>query len=595
MPRARFVLPFLLACAVGAFAAYQFLRPPAAERAPPEPGPQPPGAPPASAAGEPAKLVVLVVFDQMRGDYLARWAPHFGPNGFERLKREGAWFGDCHLPYACTSTGPGHASLATGAPPSAHGIIENEWYDRAAAAHAYCCQPARPFDLVPPVPPELGKPGRGSATGFSPERLLAETVGDALRAAHPTSRVFALSLKDRTAVLMGGKNPSGVYCFDTRDGRFHTGAFYGRDAAHPWVAEFNAARPADKWFDATWDRFKPDLDYARASGPDDAPGEAAGFNGQGTVFPHPLKGKLTAPAKPYYDALECSPFGNELLLALAQKCVTAEKLGSGPTPDLLLLSFSSTDIAGHQWGPDSQEVLDITLRADKVVADLLAFLDAELGRGKYAVAVTADHGVCPLPEHPATRAAYPAAERRTVAELASGLEAALKERFGTGATWVEALDEKTWPWVYLNHRALAAHKRTPDEAAAVARDWLAERPFLETALTRKDIEDRESPRAHRLAGAAALAFHPDRCGDVLAVPKPGVQVSPYKAGTGHGSPHPYDTHVPFLLAGGPVPALGARTERVSALAVAPALAWALGVPAPRQASVPAPAALPVRK
>jgi predicted AlkP superfamily pyrophosphatase or phosphodiesterase len=556
----------------------------------PQPEPQPKPEQPAT-PDAPPKLVVLVVFDQMRGEYPARWAAHYGPGGFERFKRDGAWFSQCFIPYACTSTGPGHASLATGAPPSVTGIIENEWYDRATAARMYCCQPKRPYDLVPPVPPELGKPGRGAATGYSPERLLAETVGDALRAAHPASRVFSLSIKDRTAVLMGGQKASGAYCFDTRDGKFHTGAFYRPDGAHAWVTEFNTAKLADKWFDATWDRFKPELDYAKFSGPDDAPGEAIGFNGQGGAFPHPLKGKLTAPAKPYYDALECSPFGNELLLALVQKCVTAEKLGRGETPDLLLVSFSSTDLAGHQWGPDSQEMFDIMLRADKVTADLLAFLDAEVGKGKWTVALTADHGVCPLPELASSKGKYTAAARHPVADLVQKLNLALQGVYGgADAQWLEAFDDGTWPWVYLNHKTIEARKLKVDDVATVARDWLANnQPYIETALTRADIAAAESPRANPFAAQVALAFHPDRCGDVIVIPKPGVLVTPYKGGTSHGSPHAYDAHIPFMLVGAGVPALGERKEKVSSLAVAPALARALGIAPPKHATTPAPA------
>src|SRR5262249_32594565 len=150
--------------------------------------------------------------------------------------------------------------LSTGAPPSVHGIIENEWYDRGIGERVYCCQPKRPYELIPPVPPELGKPGRGSASGYSPERLLAQTVGDALQeATRGKGRVVSLSIKDRPAVLMGGQKPNGVYCFDTRDGKFHTGAYYGRDAAHPWVMELNSTKPADPWFNAQWERLKPDL------------------------------------------------------------------------------------------------------------------------------------------------------------------------------------------------------------------------------------------------------------------------------------------------------------------------------------------------
>ncbi|HUR53182.1 MAG TPA: alkaline phosphatase family protein, partial [Gemmataceae bacterium] len=310
-----------------------------------------------------AKLVVLVVFDQMRGDYMSRWATHYGPDGFERIKKGGAWYSECHIPYSCTSTGPGHASIATGATPAVHGIVENDWFDRKAGEPVYCAQPMRPYDRVPPLV-ATGKSTRGSGIGFSPERLLADTVADALKA--KGGRVFSLSVKDRTAVMMGGKKPDAAYCFDARDGRFGTGAYY-RDTPHAWVEEFNKANLVDTFFEKKWERFKPDIDYTKFAGLDDAPGESAGTNKMGKVFPHPLKGELKEPADRFYAAVEMSPFGNELLFELAKRAIVAEKLGTGTTTDMLCLSFSSNDMIGHAWGPDSHEMMDITLRSDLMI------------------------------------------------------------------------------------------------------------------------------------------------------------------------------------------------------------------------------------
>lgn len=556
------------------------------------PGGMPEGQP--APAPQP-KLVVLVVFDQLRGDYMTRWAELYGPDGFERLKKEGVWFSECHVPYACTSTGPGHASLATGAPPSVHGIIENEWYDRKTASRVYCCQPNRPYDLIPPVPPELGKPSRGSATGYSPERLLAQTVGESLQeATRGKGRVFALSIKDRTAVLMGGQKPTGAYCFDTRDGKFHTGAFYGRDSAHSWVNEYNAINPADKWFNEKWDRLRPDIDYAKYSGPDDVAAESPGPNDTGRTFPRVLRGTLDRPAAPYYAAIEYSPFGNELLFGLMKKCVTTEKLGRGEASDLLYVSFSSTDLIGHLCGPDSQEMLDIVLRADKLVGELLKFLDTEVGKDRYTLVLAADHGVCPMPELQTSKDKYPAAVRKPVIELGLDIDRALTAMYGVNGgiptQWIEVFDDGVWPWLYLNHRAIEARKLKVEDVAAVARDVAAGRGYIETAFTRKDLEDKTTPDKP-FRQAAVLAYHPDRCGDVIVIPKAGVLVTQYKGGTNHGSPHPYDAHIPFLVFGAGVPALGKREEKTSSLAIAPTLAWALGVPAPKHAAAFPPAAL----
>lgn len=599
MPRAL-VYPLVLLVVAGSLVgAYFAFAPPKPETGPkPDPA-APPNPPQPAPSPAQSKLVVLVVFDQMRGDYMARWAELYGPDGFERMKKDGIWFSECRIPYACTSTGPGHASLSTGAPPSVHGIIENEWYDRKTGERMYCCQPKRPYDLVPPVPAEFGKPSRGAATGYSPERLLAQTVGDALQeATKGKGRVFSLSVKDRTAVLMGGQKPSGAYCFDTRDGKFHTGAFYRPDGAHAWVNEFNSASPASAWFNEKWEKLRTDIDYAKFSGPDDVAAEEPGINGQGRMFPHPYKGKLDAPAKPYYGAVEASPAGNELLFALVKKCVTAEKLGRGEASDLLCVSFSSTDLVGHLYGPDSQEVFDITLRADKLVGELLRFLDTEVGKDRYTLVLTADHGVCPLPELPSTKQKYPSATRKTITELASDIEKALTAMYGTNGDtptqWLEVFDDGVWPWLYLNHKAIEARKLKVEDVAEKARDVVAGRGYMETAFTRKDLEDKFAPDAP-FRKAVLLAYHPDRCGDVIVIPKAGVQVTPYKTGTGHGSPHPYDAHIPFLVYGAGVPALGQRTEPVSSLTVAPTLAWALGVPAPKHAALSRPEALPARR
>jgi hypothetical protein len=607
MPRALLyiLVPLLLVAAVvGGYFVLSTAPPKPNQEPKPAPG-EPPGPPTPAPATQLPKLVVLVVFDQMRGDYMSRWAELYGPDGFERMKKEGIWFSECYVPYACTSTGPGHASLSTGAPPSVHGIVENEWFDRKLGSRVYCCQPSRPFDLIPPVPAELGKPSRGSGSGYSPERFLAQTVGESLQeATKGKGRVFSLSIKDRTAVLMGGQKPNGVYCFDTRDGQFHTGAFYGRDAAHAWVTEFNSTKPADAWFTEKWEKLKPDIDYAKFSGPDDVEAEAPGVNGQGRTFPHPFKGKLDAPAKPYYDAVELSPAGNELLFGLVKKCVTGEKLGRGDASDLLCVSFSSTDIVGHFFGPDSQEVMDITLRADKLVGELLHFLDTEVGKDRYTLVLAADHGVCPLPELASSKQKYPAAARVLTSpknEVLDGLEAALTAMYGaTGdapTRWLKARDadaNEVWPWVYLDYDAIEARKLKVEDVAGAARDWLAGRGYVETAFTRKELEDKAAPD-QPFKRAAVLAYRADRCGDVLVIPKAGVLITPYKGGTSHSTPHPYDAHIPFFVYGAGVPALGQRKEKVSSLSVAPTLAWALGVPAPKHAAVLPPEALPVKK
>src|SRR5262245_54440688 len=318
-------------------------------------------------AEPPAKprLAVVIVFDQMRGDYLVKWKDLFGPDGFRRLQTEGAWFTNCHYPYAMTATGPGHASILSGCSPDRHGIVANGWYDRDEAASVNCATAER-YEQLPPSPKFPTAPAEAEVKSDekkesdvwerkpkgvgAPLRMLAPTLGDAIKArTGGAGRVFGLSLKDRSAVLPAGARPDGCYWFDK--GLFVTSTYY-RDRPHSWVSEFNTKRSCDRWFGKLWEKLQPSLDYAKLSGPDDAEGEGKGAN-QGRTFPHPMGIKTTLGAE-YYNALANSPFGNQMLLELAQRAIVEERLGQRDAPDLLVISFSSNDLVGHCWGPDSQ-------------------------------------------------------------------------------------------------------------------------------------------------------------------------------------------------------------------------------------------------
>jgi len=333
------------------------------------------------------KLVVLVYFDQLRGDYLSRWKDQFQDGGFRRLTGEGAWFTNCHYPYGYTVTGAGHASVATGCPPVLHGVVGNDWFDRAAGKSVNCVGADR-YEQIPPKtvvdPDDTTK--KVSGGGVSPERLLRPTIADVLKkGTNQRGIVVSISGKNRGAALPAGQHPDAAYWMDSGTGQFVTSTYY-RDVPHAWVVDFNRSKPADRWKGKTWERLRPDLDYTKLSGPDDMAGESKGAAGQGRTFPHPFEptdGK-TKPA--YYSAVYSSPFGNELVLELAERAIVAERLGTDEIPDLLSLSFSSNDAVGHAWGPDSQEVLDVTLRADRIVSRLLSVLDQQVGKGRYVLA-----------------------------------------------------------------------------------------------------------------------------------------------------------------------------------------------------------------
>lgn len=566
---------------------------------------QPPAQAPAKAPAQPprVKLAVLLVFDQLRGDFLERWKPLLGKEGFVRLQTEGAHFVNCHYPYGTTTTGPGHASMLTGTCPDRHGIINNGWYEKGESVY---CAGSKRYSLVPAP--------AGKATtreGGTPERLRAETVADVLKATYPQAKVIGLSLKDRSAILPTGQRPDGAYWFTTQ---FVTSTFY-TDRLPAWVEEFNTARIADRWFNVEWTRLRPDVDYDKWSGPDDMPGEGKGVQvtalndpargwAQGRTFPHGNTGGRSKPGKEYYEALANSPFGNELLWEFTKACVVAEKLGADDVPDLLVVSFSSNDLVGHTWGPDSHEVLDITLRSDVLMAELLAFLDAKVGKGQYLVGVTADHGVCPLVE--VSRKQGREARRVDPRTLQSLMQDQLTQRFAppvnpavaalAGGVTLETAKRPTWvqsvslPWFYLNAKAAAAAGVTEAELAQAAATILATHEDVARVFTRADLAG-SFPKTDRIAQRVQRSFDPQRSGDVYVVLKEWYLPSrPLDTGTTHGAPYDYDTHVPLLVFGPGIPG-GRREEATTPQALAAIFAKWLGVRNPDKAEFPIPASL----
>jgi len=565
---------------------------------------------PVCAAGaEKPRLVVLVVFDQMRGDYVEKWKPLFGTDGFVRLQTEGAWYVNCHYPYAITATGPGHASMLTGCGPDVHGITGNTWYDRASGAVVNCSESAK-YQRVPPVPTNLPKdelkdevrereakekktttgqetttatePAKPKPQG-TPDRLLAPTFGDAIKAATGgKGRVVGLSFKDRSAVLPCGSKADAAYWLDSTDGMIVTSTFY-RDAVHPWVNELNKKRVADRWFETTWDRCRSDLDYAKYSGPDVNVGEGKGIR-QGVAFPHPIDGGLKRPGKAYYDALANSPFGNDFLLELVKAAVVAEQLGQDEAPDLLTISFSSNDIVGHTWGPDSQEVLDVTLRSDRQLAELLKFLDDTVGKGKYLLCLTADHGICPLPELSAARGldARRLGLKKVLADAEAYLRAVYDPHAGPDSKtkWIES---QTGQWVYLNHRLIESRRLDTGEVTRTLADFLAKQYGIARTFTRAELA-REPDAYDAIGRRMRKAYHPDRSGDVAVILKPyWLAADPlYPTGTSHGTPYSYDTHVPLLVFG-PNVKPGIHREEVVPAMIAAIFAKALGISAPGKA------------
>ena len=519
----------------------------------------------------PPKLVVLVVFDQFRGDYLERWKNLYGDGGFKRLMTDGAWFANCHYPYSDTLTAPGHASLATGSTPSRHGIIANDWYDRAKGAMTASIEDDR-FQLSPmPIK---------KTPGASPWRRREETIGDMLLKTHKMGRVASLSIKDRAAILLAALRAQICYWFSVDQGMFVTSTHY-RDQPHAWVTQFNTTRPADRWVYHFWQQLLPNLDYAKFTGPDTG-AQGVGYE-QGSAFPHPFLAAKQKSDKDYYSAVTNSPMGSEMLLALAKSCIESEKLGQGDGPDLLCLSFSSNDLIGHCWGPDSPEVLDITLRSDRLVKDLLDFLDTTVGPREYVIAMAADHGVCPLPE--VSIKLGKEASRIAPTTLKAAAADALQGAFAKDQPKLPWIEASYGPWIYLNRNTLKEAKVAQADAEKTVAAALAKVPGVLASFTRTQIQD-TSLKDDKLLDSLRLSFHPDNSGDVMILPRPyhivsdsltSAKAAYYR--TTHGTPHPYDTHVPLIVMG-PGIQPGMRQERIVPQALASILADVLQVPAP---------------
>jgi predicted AlkP superfamily pyrophosphatase or phosphodiesterase len=542
------------------------------------------------------KLAVIVVFDQLRGDYLEKWRDLFGEGGFKRLQTEGAWFTNCHYPYADTLTAPGHTSLVTGTSPYKHGIIANDWYDRMSGEVVSSIQSERYGPVPPPKPAgaapspyPLPRGGEGRVRGgAAPLRRREETIGDVLfRATKGKAKIGSLSIKDRAAILLAALRAQFVYWFSTSAGGFVTSTYYN-DTLHPWVKDFNNKAPQDRWFGKEWTLFRASLDYTKHSGPDNITFEGTGFT-QGRVFPHPMKGGLDKVGKKYYEAMTNSPRGNELLLELAKTAIKAEKMGQGDETDLLSLSFSSNDLIGHCWGPDSQEVLDVTLRSDLILKQLLDFLDAEVGKGQYTVVLSADHGICPIPE--LAKAEGKDAGRVSADALLRGGQAHLQATFAKDGKLRPWIDKMSGSWFYFNKgvlRELGLSSSTVEQALA---DWLVKQPGVEAAFIRSRVEGK-SKLADPLAESVRLSFFSEASGDVKVLLKPyhlfsvNLTKSPAYATT-HGSPYPYDTHVP-LLAYGPGIRPGRHAERITPQTLATILARGIDLPLPAAAEAPLP-------
>lgn len=523
-----------------------------------------------AADATPPKLAVVISVDQLRADYLVRFRPYFGEGGFKRLLEGGTEFRNAHYRHAITQTAPGHAQMLSGVFSNVHGIIGNEWLDRASWEQVNSVED-RDAPLVGIAPAELG-PVQAKApetTGRSPKNLLAATVGDQLKLRDGAkAKVFTASNKDRSAILLGGQRGDAAYWDE--NGKFVTSRHY-RAALPAWVAAFNAEKRAEAAFGRVWERVLAPAVYETVQGPDDAAGETVDF-GFTRVFPKTVNGGAAAVTPKFFTAYENSPFSTEALGEFVQRAVVEEQLGRHEGTDLLGVSFSQIDAIGHSYGPASHEVMDSMLRLDRVLAALFDRLDREVGLARCVIVLTADHGVAPLPEGSKDGRGG----RIKIAELDAAVKQALDAKFGAlpkGETWF-ARDNLAY---HLRPAALAARSASAKDAGVVVKTALMATPVVAEAYTREEILAAE-PVGESVLALVRRSYHAERGRDVILVPKPYFMVKT-SSGSTHSTPYDYDTHVALVFFGAGVPQ-GVQEGRVGIDDLAPTLAPLLGVKAP---------------
>lgn len=503
------------------------------------------------------KLVVGIVVDQMRYDYLTRFWDGYGEAGFKRLVREGYNFKNNHFNYAPTSTGPGHASIYTGATPSAHGIIGNNWYDKVLGTSVYCAS-----DNTYTAVGTKNKAGE-----MSPKQLLTTTITDQLKLhTQGKAKVIAIALKDRGAVLPGGHMANAAYWFHGKsEGRWITSSFY-MDALPRWVANFNKQNRAAA-YKKPWTLLKPEQAYTH-NGPDQNTYEGT-FKGQTqAVFPHNIPALWEANGQ--YDILKGTAYGNSLTADFAIAALEGEQLGQGTTTDFLALSFSSTDYVGHQFGVNSREIEDTYYRLDQDLARLLKALDQQVGAGNYSLFLTADHAAVQVPTY--------LKDQRIPADyfdskaFTTMIKTYAAKQYGTD----EIIENISNYQVFLNRSLLKELSLNLAEVQGDLAQYIQHHKSVESAYTGQQMWAHEYTKG--IPYILQNGYHLQRSGDVLFVLKPAV-ISYSRTGSTHGSPQIYDTHTPLLFFGKGIKS-GATVSRSEIPDIAPTIAALLGIAFP---------------
>ena len=503
------------------------------------------------------KLVVGIVVDQMRYDYLTRFWDKFGDDGFKRLVNNGYNFKNNHFSYVPTYTGPGHASVFTGTTPASHGIISNSWYDKFEGGFVYCAGDASVKSL-----------GTSTRAGeMSPHRMLSTTFADENRLhTQMKGKTIGVALKDRGAILPAGHTANAAYWFNGGSEANWISSTYYMDELPEWVVRFNRSDKAESFL-KTWEPLRNIETYVE-SGTDRNEFES-GFAGKAdAAFPYDLK-KL-APKNGEYELIKATPFGNDLTAEFAKAAIKGESLGKDEITDVLTLSFSSTDYVGHNFGVNSKEVEDTYLRLDLALADFLKYLDKEIGEGEYTLFLTADHGGVDVPAY--LRSRKIPAGYFDESGFRDEIGAFAQETFG-----IEGIIENiSNTQIFLNYEIL---EQEDLESATVQRTlahWLLQQKNVSRVFTREQLQSGSFNKG--IASLVENGYNQRRSGDVVFVMDPGYIIYP-ETGSTHGSGFSYDTHAPLIFFGKGIKK-GTTFEASFIKDIAPTISAMLGIAFP---------------
>lgn len=500
------------------------------------------------------KLVVGMVVDQMRWDYLYRYSDRYTNDGFKRLLNEGFSCENTLINYMPTYTACGHTCVYTGSVPAVHGITGNNWYDNLLGRSVYCTEDTSAQSVGTP----------SSAGKMSPRNMHVSTIGDELRlATNFRSKVVGVAIKDRGAILPAGHSANAAYWYDGSTGNFITSDFYMKELP-TWVNDFNGQKLPAKYLSQPWNTLYPIETYRQSTG-DDKPYEGRYRGEKNAVFPHVLAGTMGDG----FGILASSPYGNTFTLEFAKKALDNYELGKGDFTDFLAVSLSSTDYIGHQHGPNSIEIEDTYLRLDKDLGEFFKYLDKKVGKGQWLFFITADHGVGHVPgfleENKFPNGIWKGSD------MVKSLNEAIEKKFGV---------EKAIAAEYNYQFTLNAAKiESSDKVEEIKSFIIAECLKFPGVANAFDL--------HKL-GATALpepqktmvvnGYNPTRCGDIMVILQPGW-LDGGSTGTTHGLWNPYDAHIPLVWMGWGIQP-GKTNRTIGMTDIAPTIAAMLRIQMP---------------